>query len=172
MSQGFHYRDALTAYQALSERPLPEATASATEILHSYHPDYYEDAVVKLRIGTNKGAICHRDLARVLEADARIDEADLAAAPIVDTDVLVIGGGGAGCTAALTASRAGAKVIMATKLRLGDSNTVMAEGGIQASINKGDTPQMHFDDTLKGGHLQVNRELAGQMVSDAPDVIR
>ncbi|MEF9673022.1 FAD-binding protein [Pseudomonas sp. PCH446] len=40
--------------------------------------------------------------------------------------MLIIGGGGAGCAAALTAVEHGAHVILATKLRLGDSNTVMA----------------------------------------------
>ncbi len=110
---------------------------------------------------------------RCLQSDARIDEADLAGANICETDVLVIGGGGAGCAAALEASRSGAKVTLGDQAAAsGDSNTVMAEGGIQASVEKGDTPQMHFDDTLKGGHHYVDRELAAQMVLDGPEVIR
>ena len=63
----------------------------------------------------------------MLEGDSPIaDEFDLTAD--YTTDVLVVGGGGAGCAAALHAHGAGAKVILATKLRLGDSNSVMAQG--------------------------------------------
>jgi succinate dehydrogenase / fumarate reductase flavoprotein subunit/L-aspartate oxidase len=90
----------------------------------------------------------------------------------METDVLVIGGGGAGCAAALAAAESGAKVMLATKLRLGDSNTVMAEGGIQASLHKDDTPQQHYDDTLKAGHHLGDPELVAAMVNDAPDVVR
>ena len=54
-----------------------------------------------------------------------------------ETDVFIIGGGGAGTAAALTAQENGAKVLIATKLRHGDANTMMAEGGIQAAT-KGD----------------------------------
>ena len=87
-----------------------------------------------LKVGVNAGDRCHHALAGLLQADAIIDEADLAGSTVYETDVLVIGGGGAGCAAALVAAEHGARVILATKLRLGDSNTVMAEGGIQASI--------------------------------------
>ncbi|MCW8829557.1 MAG: FAD-binding protein [Gammaproteobacteria bacterium] len=141
-------------------------------MLEQYHPDYRADTLDTIKVGPNSGDRCHRQLAELLQADARIDEADLAGAPVVKTDVLVIGGGGAGCAAALVARQAGAEVILATKLRLGDSNTVMAEGGIQASIEKSDTPQMHFDDTLKAGHFNAERELVAAMVKDGPDVIR
>ncbi len=168
--QGISYSESLAAYRALAERPLPEVDMGS--LLADYHPDHYSDASVNLKVGPNRGDVCHAQLAEVLQADARIDEVDLAGAPVVEADLLVIGGGGAGCAAALTAARAGARVILATKLRLGDSNTVMAEGGIQVSIDKEDTPQQHYDDTLKGGHHHVNRELVAEMVMDAPDVIR
>ena len=55
------------------------------------------------------------------------------AEPDYDTDVLIIGGGGAGCAAAIEAHNNGAKVTVVTKLRMGDANTMMAEGGIQAA---------------------------------------
>ena len=63
-------------------------------------------------------------------------------------------------------------MILATKLRLGDSNTVMAEGGIQAAVGADDSPQLHFEDTLRAGHFCGDRELVAQMVMDGPDVIR
>ena len=97
---------------------------------------------------------------------------DIAGAQLASTDVLVIGGGGAGCAAALAAEAAGAKVILATKLRLGDSNTVMAEGGIQAAVGDDDSPQRHFEDSIKAGHDAADRHLVAQMVLDGPDVVR
>ena len=48
-----------------------------------------------------------------------------------DVDVLIVGAGGAGASAAIEAFKTGAKVMIATKLRFGiDANTMMAEGGI------------------------------------------
>ncbi|MFK5949586.1 MAG: FAD-binding protein [Methylococcales bacterium] len=170
MNKNTPYIEALANYQIKSERALPGCVSDT--LLKDYHPDYYEDACVKLKIGTNKGDICHHQLADMLQSDARIDEADLAGAPIVETDILVIGSGGAGCAAALTAATAGSRVIMATKLRLGDSNTIMAEGGIQVSIDKNDTPQQHYEDTIRSGHRQVDKELVAKMVMNAPDVVR
>jgi succinate dehydrogenase / fumarate reductase flavoprotein subunit/L-aspartate oxidase len=86
--------------------------------------------------------------------------------------VVIVGSGGAGCAAALSAAESGARVVLVTKLRLGDSNTVMAEGGIQACIGPDDTPQLHYEDTLRGGHFRADRKLVAQMVMDGPDVIR
>ncbi len=168
MSKGIPYDEALKRYQHDKEHTLPEMS----ELLQNYHPDYYQDSLVKLQVGVNKGDCCHQQLAQLLQADARIDEADLAGASITETNILVIGGGGAGCAAALTAARNGARVILATKLRLGDSNTVMAEGGIQASIEQDDTPQAHYHDTLKAGHHKADKKLVATMVMEAPDVIR
>ena len=172
MANGLPYNEALKNYQPLADRPLPQSAEFGEELLREFHPDYIKDRCISLTVGANAGDPCHRQLADVLQSDSRIEEADLAASPEVETDVLVIGGGGAGCAAALEASRDGARVILATKLRLGDSNTVMAEGGIQASIEKDDTPQMHYDDTVKSAHGQLDRGLAAQMVMDGPDSIR
>jgi L-aspartate oxidase len=168
MPKGIPYAEALKHYQHGEEHTLPELNA----LLRNYHPDYYKDSIVELKVGVNQGALCHKKLAEMLQSDALIDEADLAGTPVTETDILVIGGGGAGCTAALTASRAGAGVILTTKLRLGDGNTVMAEGGIQASVQPDDSPQAHYEDTLKAGHNHANKKLIATMVMDAPDVIR
>ena len=70
--------------------------------------------------------------------------------PDYTTDVLVVGGGGAGCAAALHAHAGGAKVILATKLRLGDSNSVMAQGGMQISVRREDSPVTHFRGYAEG----------------------
>ncbi len=172
MTNGIPYHEALRAYDADREPAPPGGELATEELLRRYHPDYLAEAMVDLRIGPNKGQRCHRRLAELLQANAIIDEAELAGAPVTETDVLVVGGGGAGCAAALTAVQGGARVILATKLRLGDSNTVMAEGGIQAAIEKDDTPQRHFDDTMRGGHGNSNPHLVRQLVMDGPDVIR
>ncbi len=169
---GIPYSAALSNYQPLSDRPLPEDRPDPQTLLKKYHPDHIESTITRLKVGVNQGMLCHKQLAEVLQSDARIEETDLAGAPTVETDVLVIGGGGAGCAAAIIAAQQGAKVILATKLRLGDSNTVMAEGGIQASVDKEDTPQRHFDDTLKAGHRYGNHDLVAQLAMDGPDVIR
>jgi len=174
MSRGVPYSEALNLYQQQlgEDRAVPGGQIEVEALLQQFHPDYLADSITKLKVGTNRGDRCHVQLAELLQSDARIDEADLAGAMSYETDVLVIGGGGAGCAAALTAAREGARVLLATKLRLGDSNTVMAEGGIQASIDKDDTPQRHFDDTVRGGHDLADRDLVAKMVLDGPDVIR
>ncbi|MCU7836862.1 MAG: FAD-binding protein [gamma proteobacterium symbiont of Taylorina sp.] len=170
--QAIAYDQALNTYLEKDEFPAQQLSIEEDALLKQFHPDYRTETMTTLRVGPNKGETCHTQIANVLQADARIDASDLAGAKIEETDVLVIGGGGAGCTAALTAVKAGAKVILATKLRLGDSNTVMAEGGIQASIEKGDTPQSHYDDTYKAGHHSGKKELIKQLVMDSPDNIR
>jgi succinate dehydrogenase / fumarate reductase flavoprotein subunit/L-aspartate oxidase len=173
MTKGINKKKAYKNYLAEKERSLPPLARDDTEeLLGRFHPDYSEDWFETLKVGVNRGDKCHRQVAEILQADPMIDDADLAGAQVVETDILAIGGGGAACAAALIAEEMGARVILATKLRLGDSNTVMAEGGIQASIEKDDTPQMHFDDTFKGGHNQGDRLLIARMVMDGPDVVR
>ncbi|HIJ21662.1 MAG: FAD-binding protein [Gammaproteobacteria bacterium] len=176
MSQGTAvgtiYQQALEDYVPLLERPLPEPSLETGKLLKQFHPDYIDSSRTRLETGVNRGDSCHVQLAQILQSDSRINEADLAGAATINTDVLVIGGGGAGCAAALIAQQQGAHVILATKLRLGDSNTVMAEGGIQASINKEDSPQSHFDDTLKAGHHHGNPDLIAELAMDGPDTIR
>ncbi|MCD7097057.1 FAD-binding protein [Stenotrophomonas sp. MMGLT7] len=152
---------------ALREESMPKQ-----ELLRQFHPDYGDQARVPLQIGVNAGDDCHPQLAQLLQRRPLIDDVDLAGATPLVTDVLVIGGGGAGCAAALEAAQAGASVFLANKLRVGDSNTVMAEGGIQAAVGDDDSLQQHYDDTLRGGHSVAARELVAQMVTDGPDTIR
>jgi L-aspartate oxidase len=166
------YAEALATLRASGEPAPPAEALSREELLAAYHPDHDASARVALRVGVNRGMPCHPALARLLEANALVGDVDLVALDPVVTDVLVIGGGGAGAAAALAARAAGAEVVLATKLRVGDSNTVMAEGGIQAAIGEEDSLQRHFDDTLKGGHRAGAPELIAQLVRDAPDVIR
>ncbi|MFR5732300.1 MAG: FAD-dependent oxidoreductase [Clostridium sp.] len=88
-----------------------------------------------------------------------------------DVDVLVIGGGGAGASAAIEAHNGGANVMIATKLRIGDANTMMAEGGIQAADKENDSPQRHYLDAFGGGHFAASRSCSAKLVMEAPEAI-
>lgn len=164
--------EALANCRAAAPAPPAAAALPKEELLARFHPDHREGAMTALKVGTSAGAACPTELARLIQADALIEDADLAGSAQEDADVLVIGGGGAGCVAALTAARAGARVLVATKLRLGDGNTVMAEGGIQAAIGAEDSLQRHYEDTLRAGHFAADRQLAAALVADGPDAIR
>ena len=109
------------------------------DVLSKFHPDYQQEGRRTLKVGSNKGDTFQDEVADLLESRSMIkpENVDLSN-PDYNTDVLVIGGGGAGTSAALMASSNGANVIIATKLRHGDSNTIMAEGGIQAASQEGD----------------------------------
>jgi succinate dehydrogenase / fumarate reductase flavoprotein subunit/L-aspartate oxidase len=112
--------------------------AEREEILRAYHPDYQLESRREIRVGPSKGYAIYHEIVDLLEARSRIDPGTIDLSGVTDeTDVLVIGGGGAGTCAALLAWEQGAKVIIANKLRHGDANTMMAEGGIQAAEKVG-----------------------------------
>ena len=172
MGNGTPLEQARCEYRIDLNRPQRTVEKEYAALLQSFHPDYASDNRTPLTIGANRHDPCHPQLAALLQSDSPTDEQTLAAAEEIETEVLVIGAGGAGCSAALVAAENGADVLLATKLRLGDSNTIMAEGGIQASIEAGDTPQAHFDETLRAGHHCSNKQLVKQMVLDGPAVIQ
>src|SRR5512136_2108451 len=142
------------------------------EMLH-HHPDYKEEGRRALVAGPSKGYRIAHEYCDILEAYSRYNPDDIDLKTIhYETDVLVIGGGGAGTAAALLAEEQGAKVMIATKLRHGDANTMMAEGGIQAATKVWkDSPYFHYLDVLGGGHFVNDPELAYTLVAEAPDVI-
>jgi len=143
------------------------------DILRRFHPDYIASAFREIRIGPNKGDRTPHELADLLEGRPLIDPDALDLEQIdYDTDVLVIGGGGAGSAAALLAREQGAKVIIATKLRHGDANTMMAQGGIQAADKENDSPAIHYLDVMGGGHFVNDPDLVEALVRDAPMVIQ
>jgi len=166
------WEDALRARAARAPAQAAQAALPKDALLAGFHPDHREGAMVSLLVGASAGKQCPVELGKILQSDALIEDADIAGCPLREADVLVIGGGGAGCVAALTAARAGARVLLATKLRMGDGNTVMAEGGIQAAIGAEDSLQRHYEDTLKAGHFAADRKLAAALAGDGPDVIR
>ena len=75
-------------------------------------------------------------------------------------------------TVKIEAHEAGANVMIVTKLRIGDANTMMAEGGIQAADKENDSPVQHYLDCFGGGHFAAKPELVKRLVMEAPDAIK
>jgi succinate dehydrogenase / fumarate reductase flavoprotein subunit len=143
------------------------------ELLQKFHPDYREGGRREIRTGINRGERVPNELADLLEGKSFIGpgEVDLQR-PKAEVDVLVIGGGGGGASAVLFAQAEGARVLITTKLRFGDSNTIMAEGGIQAAIGPFDSPALHYLDTMGGGGFENLPNLVDALVRDAPMVLK
>ena len=141
-------------------------------LLAQYHPDYKKSEFDTLKIGVNAGEKVPRELAALLQANSRItaESVDLTKVDY-DTDVLIIGGGGAGASAAIESDKNGARTMIVTKLRIGDANTMMAEGGIQAADKPNDSPATHYLDAFGGGHFAAKPELLYKLVTEAPDAI-
>ncbi|MGN0575112.1 MAG: FAD-dependent oxidoreductase [Ruminococcus sp.] len=142
-------------------------------LLSTFHPDYKEGEFTVLQAGKNKGEKVPTQLAELLQGHSRISAADVDLSnPDYDTDVLIIGGGGAGASAAIEADEAGVKAMIVTKLRIGDANTMMAEGGIQAADKPNDSPAIHYLDAFGGGHFAAKPELLEKLVTKAPEAIQ
>jgi len=93
----------------------------------------------------------------------------------VEHDVLVIGAGGAGLRASIEAAKDGASVGLVCKSLLGKAHTVMAEGGIAASlsnVDERDNWRVHFADTMRGGAYLNNWRMAELHAKEAPDRVR
>ena len=142
-------------------------------LLAQYHPDYKDAGFAAIKVGPNKGEKAPVELEEMLEGRSRVLDLDVNLNKVdYDVDVLVIGGGGAGSSAAIEAHQAGANVMIVTKLRIGDANTMMAEGGIQAADKPGDSPAQHYLDVMGGGHYCNRPELVRKLVMDGPGAIK
>ena len=87
-------------------------------------------------------------------------------------DVVVIGAGGAGLRAAIEAREHGLRTAIVCKSLFGKAHTVMAEGGIAASmgnVNSKDSWEVHFRDTLRGGKFLNNPRMAELHAKESPD---
>ena len=173
-----NFQASLAAVEAAREKNIALEPARMTakqkeDLLAAYHPDYKQEEFAVLQISPNKGDKVPVELAALLQSHSRItkNSVDLSN-PTYDVDVLIIGGGGAGASAAIEAHEAGADVMIVTKLRIGDANTMMAEGGIQAADKPNDSPAIHFVDAFGGGHFAAKRELLSKLVCDAPEAIQ
>jgi succinate dehydrogenase / fumarate reductase flavoprotein subunit/L-aspartate oxidase len=95
----------------------------------------------------------------------------LAVARAADIDVLVIGSGAAGLSAAVSAERSGARVAVATKTTLQANNSSKAQGGIQAALGDDDSPALHAEDVIRSSHDTAERSLVDVLTSEAPSAI-
>lgn len=162
-----------TRAQRMGMEPRRMTADEKDALLKAYHPDYREDGFTEIIIGPNKGQKVPVELGVLLNSNSRILVEQINLNKVdYQADVLVIGGGGAGASAAIEADRAGASVIIVTKLRIGDANTMMAEGGIQAADKENDSPVQHYLDAFGGGHFSARPELLKRLVMEAPDAIK
>ncbi|UNS98243.1 L-aspartate oxidase [Streptomyces tubbatahanensis] len=90
----------------------------------------------------------------------------------LEADVVVVGSGIAGLTAALRCAARGARTVVVTKARLDAGSTRWAQGGIAAALGEGDTPQQHLDDTLEAGAGLCDEAAVRTLVTEAPGAMR
>lgn len=86
-------------------------------------------------------------------------------------DVLVIGSGAAGLSAAVAAAAAGARVALATKGSIQANNSSKAQGGIQAAVGPGDSPEQHAADIMKSSRDTADPRLVAALAGDGPGTI-
>src|SRR6059058_655282 len=92
--------------------------------------------------------------------------------PVPTFDVLVIGSGASGLAAAVSASRAGARVGLATKGSLQSCNSAKAQGGIQAAFAADDSAELHAEDVWRSSHETADRRLVEVLTVEAQSAIR
>ncbi|MFF7488853.1 L-aspartate oxidase [Streptomyces luteogriseus] len=90
----------------------------------------------------------------------------------IAADVVVVGSGVAGLTAALRCEAAGLRTVVVTKARLDDGSTRWAQGGIAAALGEGDTPEQHLEDTLVAGAGVCDEDAVRLLVTEGPDAVR
>lgn len=146
------------------------------EILEKFHPDWQETSKRPVSVGPNNGDVMSNEVADLLEAYPLIDPTDIDLSEIAfDVDVLIIGGGGGGMTAAIWSHNSevpSEKILIVQKLRLGDSNSVMSQGGVQAADKQNDSPVIHYLDIMGGGHFTNKAKLVKTLVKDASSIIK
>jgi succinate dehydrogenase / fumarate reductase flavoprotein subunit len=88
-------------------------------------------------------------------------------------DVLVIGGGGAGLSSAVGAKEQGFSVVLASKKSPTSSQSVMAQGGINAPLGnlESDDVSLHIADTLKASYKLADRVMVEKLISNAVESI-
>jgi len=154
----------------------PMTPEERQSILEHFHPDWKPNMKRPIAIGPSKGMMVPVEVADIIEAHPIIKPSDIDLSHFdYDMDVLIIGAGGAGFSAALLAQENGIapdKILVVQKLRLGDANSKMSQGGIQAADSADDSPTLHYLDIMGGGHYANKPDLVEAIVKDAPDVIK
>lgn len=95
-----------------------------------------------------------------------------------ETDVIVIGAGGAGLTSAISAYEKGARVILIEKTELLGGNTNYATAGLNAAgtkvqekLGEKDSPELFYEDTMKGGKNKNNKELVRVLANNSSAIV-
>ncbi len=96
---------------------------------------------------------------------------------VITTDVLVIGGGLAGERCAMEAAAAGQEAVILSLVPPRRSHSCAAQGGMQAALGncvkaEGDSPQVHFLDTVRGSDWGADQEVANIFAEEAPIAVR
>ncbi|MCK4322329.1 FAD-binding protein, partial [candidate division WOR-3 bacterium] len=154
----------------------PALSKEGREEVLKLHPDFAPGGKRKISIGPNRNEIGPTEVVDLLEAYPLIeaDEIDLSRTDY-SPEILIIGGGLAGTTAALWANNSGVAskdILLANKLRHGDANSIMAEGGTQAADRSSDSLQRHYIDTMGGGHFTNKPDVLRALVEDAPFIMQ
>ncbi|MBQ6377010.1 MAG: flavocytochrome c [Lachnospiraceae bacterium] len=96
----------------------------------------------------------------------------------LEADIVIIGAGGAGMTAAISASQAGKSVILLEKMPYAGGNTTKATGGMNAAETHyqkeqgiEDSVEQFVDDTMEGGHNINDKELVTTMAENSAEAI-
>jgi len=146
------------------------------KLVREWHPDYKPEYKRAVRIGPCKGTVMYSTIADLLESWPLIKPGELDLEHVdYDVDVLIIGSGGAGLAAAWWAIKSGVdpnSVLVVSKLRLGDSNTIKYQSGTQAATGPDDSPVIHFLDTLAGAHFTNNPKLVRVLTEESPLIIK
>ena len=96
-----------TRQERLGMEPRRMTAEEKDALLKAYHPDYREDGFDTIKIGPNKGEKVPKELGHLLHSNSRLLHHPIDLTKIdYDTDVLIIGGGGAGASAAIEADNA------------------------------------------------------------------
>lgn len=165
-----------TRSQRIGKLPPQMTPKERQDVLNLCHPDYAPGGKRAIAIGQNKGDIAPNAIADLLEAYPLIDADEIDLNKVdYETDILIIGGGLAGTSAALLANDSGIpaeKILLTNKLRHGDANSMMAQGGTQAADRPNDSPPIHYIDIMGGGHYANKPEVVKALVEDAPKVIK
>ena len=140
------------------------------------HPDFAPGGKRKISIGQNKGDIGPNEVVDLLEAYPLIEDGDIDLSAVdYEPEILIIGGGLAGTSAAIWANNQGIpseKILLVNKLRHGDANSIMAEGGTQAADRPNDSPVIHYLDAMGGGHFANKPDVLKALVEDAPLIMQ
>ncbi|MFG2194795.1 L-aspartate oxidase [Streptomyces sp. NPDC048639] len=155
------------------ERPVPAATEPAAMEPAAMEPAATEAARLS---AVTEPAVTEPAVTDGGRAGASAPEAGTLRAPApgwaIEADVVVVGSGVAGLTAALRCAAAGRRTVVVTKARLDDGSTRWAQGGIAAALGEGDTPEQHLDDTLVAGAGLCDEQAVRALVTEGPDAVR